>query len=93
MSQMCYGRRMSSVASRELRNNTRALLDRVDAGEAIVITVDGRAVAELRPWRARRRWMGREEFVQRVTAQPADAGLRAELADLVPDTTDDLRSW
>jgi len=90
---MCYDWRMTTVASRELRNNTRGLLDRVDAGEVIVITVDGRAVAELRPWRTRRRWMGRQEFVQRVTAQPADAGLRTELRDLAPDTTDDLRPW
>ena len=30
---------MTSVASRELRNNTRSLLDRVGAGESITITV------------------------------------------------------
>src|SRR5688572_25744690 len=39
----CYDRRMTEVASRELRNNTRALLDRVAGGEEITITVGGRA--------------------------------------------------
>ena len=40
---------MAEVASRELRNNTRAVLDRVEAGEAVTITVDGRPVARLEP--------------------------------------------
>lgn len=35
---MSYARCMSSVASRELRNNTRALLERVAAGEEVTIT-------------------------------------------------------
>ena len=48
MSHVCYVRRMADVASRDLRNNTRALLDRVEAGESITITVDGRPVATLR---------------------------------------------
>ena len=40
---------MKSVASRELRNNTRALLEKVEAGQSIAITVDGRAVATIEP--------------------------------------------
>jgi prevent-host-death family protein len=81
---------MTAVASRELRNNTRALLDRVDAGETITITVDGREVAELRPIDRRTRWMGRGEFVRRFSGRQADAALAAELRELAPDTTDDL---
>lgn len=81
---------MDRVASRELRNNTRALLDRVHAGEVVTITVDGREVAELRPVASGRRWIPRAEFVERVLAAPADAALRGELRELVPDTTDDL---
>jgi prevent-host-death family protein len=82
---------MVAVASRELRNNTRALLDRVDAGEVITIAVDGREVAELRPVSRDGRWMKRAQFVRRVLAHQADADLRAELRQLAPDTTDDLR--
>jgi prevent-host-death family protein len=80
---------MADVASRELRNNTRALLERVEAGEEITITVDGRAVALLVPVGRKRRWMPRDEFVRIVLAHQADPGLTAELRRLLPDTTDD----
>jgi prevent-host-death family protein len=81
---------MSTVASRELRNQTRALLDRVAAGEEIAITVDGRPVALLTPVPRRTRWMPREAFIQRLAGRQADAALRDELMALAPDTTDDL---
>jgi prevent-host-death family protein len=81
---------MTEVASRDLRNNTRGLLDRVEAGEAITITVAGRPVAVLQPVGRRPRWLGREEFVRRVLPHQADAGLAGELAELAPDTTDDV---
>ncbi len=81
---------MANVASRELRNNTRELLERVEAGEEVAITVDGRPVATLRPIGSRPRWMSRAEFVQRVVGHQADAGLTEELRLLAPDTTDDL---
>ncbi len=87
---MCYNCDMGSVASRELRNNTRALLDRVNSGESITITVDGRAVATLEPIVGRSRWISRERFVGFVLAAPADAALRRELREMLPDTTDDL---
>jgi prevent-host-death family protein len=83
---------MSVVASRELRNNTRALLDRVDAGEVITIAVDGREVAELRPLPRRNRWMARAEFIHRVIPGQADPALRSELRELLPETTDDVPS-
>jgi prevent-host-death family protein len=81
---------MAEVASRDLRNNTRALLDRVAAGEAITITIDGRPVAVLQPVGRRPRWIARDEFVRRVLPHQADPGLAAESTDLVPDTTDDI---
>lgn len=81
---------MAEVASRDLRNNTRGLLNRVEAGEAITITIDGRPVAVLQPLGRRPRWLAREEFVRRVLPYHADPGLAAELAELAPDTTDDI---
>lgn len=81
---------MGEVASRELRNNTRGVLDRVEAGEAVVITVDGRPVAQLVPVDNRPRWWTRDEFVREVLGHPADRGLYDELRELLPDTTDDL---
>jgi len=90
LSHVCYSRRMTEVASRELRNGTRALLDRVAAGEHITITVDGRAVAKLVPPEPRPRWMMRDVFVARVLGHRADAGLAADLAELAPGSTADL---
>ncbi len=89
-SHMCYIRRMTEVASRQLRNQTRALLDRVAAGEQITVTVDGRAVARLVPPASRPRWMPREVFVASVLGHQADPDLAADLAELAPDTTADL---
>jgi prevent-host-death family protein len=79
---------MSEVASRELRNETRRVLERVEAGEPVTVTVNGRPVAVLRPVPERRRWTSRHAFVQQLVQ--ADAHLAGELAALAPDTTDDL---
>jgi prevent-host-death family protein len=87
---MRYSCGMTTVASRALRNNTRDLLERVEAGEEVVITVDGRPVATLQPVGSRPRWMSRPEFVQRVMGHQADPDLADELRQLAPDTTDDL---
>ena len=87
---MCYIRSMTEIASRELRNRTRALLDRVASGEDITITVDGRPVARLVPPRPRSRWMAREVFIARVLGHQADPELAADLAELAPDSTADL---
>ncbi len=82
---------MAEVASRELRNHTRGLLGRVEAGEDVVITVDGRRVAVLRAVGSRPRWVSRGEFVHRFSGRQADAALAEDLRQLAPDTTDDLR--
>lgn len=80
---------MSEVASRELRNDTRGLLRRVEAGEHVVITVDGRPVAVLAPLAGRPRWIARDEFVRRFGNRQADAALARELRELNPDVTND----
>jgi len=82
---------MTDVASRELRNNTRDVLRRAEAGEKIVITVDGRAVAELRAIEDRPTWISREKFVRLVLPHQADAGLTDVLEQLAGgETTDDM---
>ncbi len=83
---------MSEVASRELRNQTRALLDLVARGERITITVQGQPVAELSPVADRPRWMGRDRFVNQVLSHQADPKLADDLAQLSGETTDDL-AW
>jgi prevent-host-death family protein len=82
---------MSEVASRDLRNDTAGVLKRVQAGEDVVITVNGRAVAKLVPVQpVRRRWLQRAELVRRLAHAQADPALRDDLARLAGDTTDDL---
>lgn len=89
--QDCYDRRMSEVASRDLRNDTAGVLKRVQAGEDVVITVNGKAVARLVPVQpARRRWLPRAELVRRLGHAQADPALRDDLARLAGDMTDDL---
>jgi prevent-host-death family protein len=87
---MRYAGTVARVASRELRNDTRSLLHRVEHGEQIVITVDGRPVATLQPLPTRGRWMSRSIFIDQVLRHQADPELADELAELAPDTTDDL---
>jgi prevent-host-death family protein len=82
---------VADVASRELRNDTRGLLRRVEAGEEVFITVDGRRVAVLQPVGSRPRWLARAEFMARLSGRQADPSLAEDLRELAPDTTDDLR--
>jgi prevent-host-death family protein len=81
---------MTEVASRALRNDTRALLMRVEAGEDVTITVDGRPVAVLRPIAARPRWMSGPELFLRLSRHQSDPALATDLSELLPDMTDDL---
>jgi len=81
----------TEVASRELRNNTAEVLRRVEGGDEIVITTRGKPVAALVPLTMeRRRWLSREELARRLATARADAGLRADLARLAGESTDDL---
>ena len=90
MSQMCDKCGMGEVASRELRNATRSVLRRVEGGEDVVITVDGRPVAVLHPVGTRPRWLTRQQFVDRFGGRQADPGLTGDLRALAPGTTDHL---
>jgi prevent-host-death family protein len=76
------------VSVRELRNHTAEVLRRVEGGERIRVTVDRRPVAELRPLARRNGWVPRQR-VESALVQ-ADAGLRDELAETLPDTIEEL---
>jgi prevent-host-death family protein len=81
----------AEIASRELRNSTADVLRRVEAGDEIVITTRGKPVAALVPLSPEsRRWLPRAELVRRLRVAQADPGLRADLARLAGETTDDL---
>ena len=81
---------MATVASRELRNRTRQVLERVEAGEDVFITVDGREVARVTQVSRKPRWVPKGTLLADLRRVEADACLRAELDELASDTTDDL---
>jgi prevent-host-death family protein len=76
------------VSVRELRNHTADVLRRVESGERLRVTVDRRPVAELVPLPARGSWVPRQRVLDGLVQ--ADAGLRAELDEALPDTVDEL---
>lgn len=80
---------MSSIPARDLRNDVSGVLRRVEAGERLTVTVSGRPVADLVPLPDRVRTMSWDRFSATVGTARADAGLAAELRDLLPGTTDD----
>jgi len=71
---------MATVPQRALRNETAALLRRVEAGERLTITVHGHPVAELGPASSQRAFVPSEELVERLAgALSPDDDFAAEL--------------
>ncbi len=81
---------MSDIPARDLRNNVSRVLRRVEAGERLRVTVSGRPVAELAPLPTRPRTMAWEAFLLGSEDWRADPALAKDLAELLPDTTDDV---
>lgn len=79
-----------SLSVRDLRNDVSEVLRRAEAGERFVVTVRGRPVAELGPMSRRPRFMPVAQMEEILKTARADPGLRDELRELTPDTTDDL---
>jgi prevent-host-death family protein len=71
------------VSIRDLRNHGGDVIDRVEAGEAVTVTRDGKPVAELRPLAGQA--LSAEVLVKRWSRLPAldFRKLRAEIDKLV----------
>jgi len=80
---------MADIPARDLRNNVSGVLRRVEAGERVRVTVSGRPVAELGPLAGRPQAISWEVFMAGADDWRADPGLTKDLAELLPDTTDD----
>jgi prevent-host-death family protein len=82
---MCYNIAMAltsnppTVGARELRNETRSVLDRVLEGDAVIVTLDGRPVARIEPISTKPRWVNTEKFLKNL--RQADPGLLDELRE------------
>jgi prevent-host-death family protein len=81
------------IPQRELRNDVSRVLRRVEAGETLRVTVRGRPVAQISPLTERGRFVTRERLVAALagTLAAGDAAdLRADLADALTETIDEL---
>ena len=70
------------IPAGELHDRTSEVLRRVEAGEHLDVTVDGRPVAQIIPLPARRQWIPAGEILDRIQATQADPGLAAELDEM-----------
>jgi prevent-host-death family protein len=77
---------MDTVTIRDLRNHGGEVVGRVEAGEHVTVTRDGRPVAELRPLRSR--GISAVALLERWRRLPAvDAGALRRDVDTVIDQT------
>lgn len=82
---------MRSVSIRELRNHTADVIAAVEAGERIVLTSNGRPIADVVPHTERSRWIPGDLVRQALTdGAAADRELRADLDAVLGGTTDDI---
>lgn len=81
---------MLNVSVRELRNHTSDVLRKVEAGERMLVTVNRRPIAELVPLDTRPTWVSGKKMRDGLLQSQADPGLRDQLRELLPQTTDEL---
>ncbi len=78
------------IGVRELRNQTSQVIDAVRAGQRVVLTVHGEAVADIVPHGQRTRWLPGDHVRRELAARAADPGLCGDLEDLAGQTLDEL---
>jgi prevent-host-death family protein len=71
---MCYTVDMSTVSVRDLRNHTAEVIARAEAGESIILTVNGTPKLRLVPIKEADDWLA-----TLVASPPGDSGLLAYL--------------
>lgn len=82
--------RTVEIGIRELRNHTGQVIDAVQAGERVVLTVHGEPVADIVPHARRGRWLPGAWLAEQLAHRAADAALSRELDSLAGQTLDDL---
>ena len=75
---------------RELRNRTSQVINAVRAGERVVLTVHGEAIADIVPHARRSRWVPGELIRRELADRAADGALRDDLDMLAGQTLDEL---
>ena len=75
---------------RDLRNRTGQVIDAVQAGERVTLTVHGEPVADIVPHGRRARWLSGEHVREQLRKRSADPELAVELDELTSQTLDQL---
>ena len=71
------------VSIRELRNSTAAVVEELEAGERLTLTVNRRPVADILPHLEERNpWVPSAELRRVLREAPADPGLLDDLAEV-----------
>lgn len=82
---------MATIASRELRNHTAAVLKQVAEGAEVTVTVHGEPVALItRPRHRRRTGLPKAELLAFLDRQELDATLAEDIAWISEGSTDEL---
>lgn len=82
---------MTAIPARDLRNHTAEILRRVEAGEEFEVHRNDQPIAKILPLRRRRQWIPAAEVMPQLERLgPDPTGLRAELHEALPGSTDDL---
>jgi prevent-host-death family protein len=82
--------RKREIPQRELRNNISAVLREVEAGQALRVTVRGRAVAELVPVSPKREHLSPADVGRIVRDAPLDRDFTADVEAVAGATIDEL---
>jgi prevent-host-death family protein len=78
-----------SVSIRELRNSTSQVIEDVENGVPLTLTVNRRPVADIVPHQLTRSpWVPSDELRRIVSESPADPGLLADIAVVREDLID-----
>ena len=75
---------------RELRNRTSQVIDAVRAGERVVLTVHGEAIADIVPHGRRTRWLPGDHLRRELAQRAADPALSEELDIHAGNTLDEV---
>jgi prevent-host-death family protein len=78
------------IGVRDLRNRTSQVIDAVQAGERVILTVHGEPIADIVPHGRRARWLSGTQLRGQLADRAADPGLRRELDALTGQTLDEL---
>lgn len=82
---------MRPVSVRELRNHTANVIAAVEAGERVVLTSNGRPIADVVPHVDRSRWVPGDLVLQAlIEGAAADRELQPDLDAVLGGTTDDI---